>query len=213
MICMAGESGFPPSFESTRIHFKCKTWSQSDCAARDILISIVKMRRAANMRGEELDMHKATIGAPIPDVEVKATDAQTFNLGELKGKNVILYFYPKDNTPGCTTEGQDFRDHYDEFAALDTVIFGVSKDSLASHESFKEKQCFPFDLIADTDGSLCELFDVIKEKNLYGKVSLGIERSTFIFDKKGVLRKEFRKVKVDGHVRALLTEIQNLTNT
>ena len=155
-------------------------------------------------------MTSAKLGEPIPDVEVQATDEQVFRLSELQGQNVVLYFYPKDNTPGCTTEGQDFRDHHDEFKALDTVIFGVSRDSLKSHESFKNAQCFPFDLISDADEALCRAFDVIKEKNLYGKVTLGIERSTFVIDKKGVLRKEFRKVKVDGHVREVLNALKEL---
>lgn len=156
-------------------------------------------------------MQKASLGAPIPDIEVRATDDQVFNLSDFAGKNLILYFYPKDNTPGCTREGQDFRDNYDAFGGLNTVIFGVSKDNLESHERFKSQECFPFDLIADTDGELCAAFDVIKEKNLYGKKSLGIERSTFIVDKTGVLRREFRGVKVDGHVQTLLTELKQLS--
>lgn len=157
-------------------------------------------------------MQKVSLGAPIPDIEVRATDEQVFNLSEFTGKNLILYFYPKDNTPGCTREGQDFRDYYDAFQAAEAVVFGVSRDSLESHERFKSQECFPFDLIADTDGSLCAAFDVIKEKNLYGKKSLGIERSTFLFDKAGVLRREFRGVKVDGHVQALLTELKQLNS-
>lgn len=155
-------------------------------------------------------MKKAIVGEPVPDLEVQATDDQVLRLSELRGKNVVLYFYPKDNTPGCTTEGQDFRDHFEEFEALNAVIYGVSKDSLESHERFKSNQCFPFDLISDSDEALCQAFDVIKEKNMYGKVTLGIERSTFLIDKKGILRKEFRKVKVDGHVAAVLNEIKGL---
>lgn len=155
-------------------------------------------------------MKKAKIGEPVPDLEVQATDDQVFKLSELRGKNVVLYFYPKDNTPGCTTEGQDFRDHYEKFEALDTVIYGVSKDSLKSHENFKSQHCFPFELISDDGERLCQAFDVIKEKNMYGKKTLGIERSTFMIDRKGVLRKEFRKVKVDGHVAAVLDEIKLL---
>jgi len=155
-------------------------------------------------------MKKAQIGHVVPDLEVQATDDQVFRLSELRGKNVVLYFYPKDNTPGCTTEGQDFRDNYDQFEKLSTLIYGVSKDSLKSHENFKGQQCFPFELISDPDEKLCQAFDVIKEKNMYGKVTLGIERSTFVIDKKGVLRQEFRKVKVDGHVAAVLDEIKRL---
>ena len=155
-------------------------------------------------------MEKISIGKPVPDIEVQATDDQKFMLSDLRGKNVVLYFYPKDNTPGCTTEGQDFRDHFEDFRKLNTEIYGVSRDSLKSHDSFKSKQCFPFDLISDEDEKLCELFDVIKEKTLYGKKYLGIDRSTFIIDRQGILRKEYRSVKVDGHVTDVLAEVQKL---
>lgn len=155
-------------------------------------------------------MNTVEIGQPIPDLAVLATDDQSFRLSELRGKNLILYFYPKDNTPGCTTEGQDFRDHYEEFEALNTVILGVSRDDLKSHEGFKSKQCFPFDLISDSDGTLCAAFDVIKEKNLYGKKSMGIERSTFIIDAEGVLRREYRKVKVENHVLSVLKDLREI---
>ena len=155
-------------------------------------------------------MSKIAIGDPAPDIEVRATDEQSFGLSDFKGRNLVLYFYPKDNTPGCTTEGQDFRDHYEDFRKLKTEIFGVSRDSLKSHEGFKSKHCFPFDLISDDDEALCQLFGVIKEKNMYGKKVLGIERSTFIFDKDGVLRREFRGVKVAGHVAEVLAEIRQL---
>ena len=155
-------------------------------------------------------MSRIAIGQPVPDIEVRATDEQNFSLTDFKGRNLVLYFYPKDNTPGCTTEGQDFRDHYEQFRKLKTEIFGVSRDSLKSHEGFKAKHCFPFDLISDDDEALCRLFGVIKEKNMYGKKVLGIERSTFIFDRDGVLRREFRGVKVAGHVADVLTEIRQL---
>ena len=155
-------------------------------------------------------MKKVTVGKPVPNIDVLATDDQQFRLSDLLGKTVVLYFYPKDNTPGCTTEGQDFRDHYEEFRKLKTVIFGVSRDSLKSHEGFKDKQCFPFDLISDPDEQLCKLFDVIKEKTLYGKKYLGIERSSFIIDSKGVLHKEYRGVKVDGHVATVLADVKKL---
>ena len=155
-------------------------------------------------------MSKIEVGGRIPDLVVQATDEQSFRLSELRGRNVVLYFYPKDNTPGCTTEGQDFRDHYEEFENLNAVVLGVSRDDIKSHESFKTKQCFPFDLIADIDEELCRAFDVIKEKNLYGKKSMGIERSTFIIDEHGVLRREYRKVKVDGHVLAVLRDLREI---
>lgn len=155
-------------------------------------------------------MNTVQVGQPAPDLEVQATDDQTVRLSDLQGRYVVLYFYPKDNTPGCTTEGQDFRDHYDEFEALGAVIYGVSRDNISSHEGFKKEQCFPFDLLADTEGQLCAAFDVIKEKVLYGKKSMGIERSTFILDPTGIVRQEFRKVKVPGHVAAVLAELRTL---
>lgn len=155
-------------------------------------------------------MSTVDINQPIPDLAVQATDNRSFYLSELRGKNLVLYFYPKDNTPGCTTEGQDFRDHYEDFEMLNTVVLGVSRDSLAAHESFKSKQCFPFDLISDEDEALCKAFDVIKEKNLYGKISLGIERSTFIIDAHGVLRRAYRKVKVENHVLSVLNDLREI---
>lgn len=155
-------------------------------------------------------MDKISVGKPVPDLEVRATDDQKFMLSDLRGKNLVLYFYPKDNTPGCTTESQDFRDHYEEFRKLNTEIFGISRDSLKSHDGFKTKECLPFDLISDDDEQLCKLFNVIKEKTLYGKNYLGIDRSTFILDAEGIVRKEFRGVKVDGHVAAVLAEVQKL---
>ena len=155
-------------------------------------------------------MDKISVGKAVPDLEVRATDDQKFMLSDLRGKNVVLYFYPKDNTPGCTTESQDFRDHYEEFRKLNTEIFGISRDSLKSHDGFKSKECLPFDLISDDDEQLCKLFNVIKEKTLYGKNYLGIDRSTFILDAEGIVRKEFRGVKVDGHVAAVLAEVQKL---
>ena len=150
------------------------------------------------------------IDKPIPDLEVQATSDRTFKLSDLKGRNVVLYFYPKDSTPGCTTEGRDFRDHYAEFEKLNCEILGVSRDSLRSHENFRTKQEFPFDLISDPDESLCKLFDVIHEKNMYGKKVMGVVRSTFIIDDKGVLRNEYRKVKVAGHVEEVLEAVRNL---
>lgn len=155
-------------------------------------------------------MSAPTVGKTAPPFHGPATGGQTLSLADLKGRNVVLYFYPKDSTPGCTTEGQDFRDASARFDALDTVILGVSRDSLKSHENFKSKQCFPFDLISDADGTICQQYDVIKEKSLYGKKYLGIERSTFLIDAKGVLRREWRKVKVKGHVAEVLEAVESL---
>jgi peroxiredoxin Q/BCP len=147
---------------------------------------------------------------PVADFQVQATSDQAVSLSALKGQHVVIYFYPKDSTPGCTTEGQGFRDQYADFKAANTVVFGVSRDSLKSHENFKAKQEFPFELISDKDESLCQLFDVIKLKKLYGKEYLGVDRSTFLIDKDGVLRKEWRGVKVPGHVAAVLEQAQAL---
>ncbi|MDH5513253.1 MAG: peroxiredoxin, partial [Gammaproteobacteria bacterium] len=126
---------------------------------------------------------------------------------------VVLYFYPKDDTPGCTLEGQDFRASHGRFKKLKTVILGVSRDSLASHEKFKAKFKFPFDLVSDEGEKLCKLFDVIREKSLYGRKYLGVDRSTFILDGDGVLRREFRGVKVKGHVDEVIEEIRKLQST
>lgn len=150
------------------------------------------------------------IDQPVPEFEVPATNGQTVQLSALRGRQLVLYFYPKDSTPGCTTEGQGFRDRYDDFLAANTLVFGVSRDSLRSHENFKAKQGFPFELIADTDEQLCHLFEVIKLKKLYGKEYLGVDRSTFLIDKDGVLRKAWRGVKVPGHVDAVLDAAQAL---
>jgi len=151
------------------------------------------------------------IGKKVPDFELPATGDKTIKLSDFKGeKNVVIYFYPKDSTPGCTTEGQDFRDNYRKFTSRKTAILGVSRDSLKSHENFKAKQSFPFDLLSDADETLCQLFDVIKMKNMYGKKVRGIERSTFLIDKNGVLRAEWRKVKVKGHVEDVLDAVKEL---
>ncbi len=131
-----------------------------------------------------------------------------FKFSELKGKKVIIYFYPKDNTPGCTCEGEDFRDAYKKFLAEDTVILGVSRDTLKSHEKFQDKYELPFPLLSDSNELLCQAFDVMKEKNMYGKKVRGIERSTFLFDEKGKLLKEWRKVSVEGHVAEVLAMVK-----
>jgi peroxiredoxin Q/BCP len=149
-------------------------------------------------------MSTVSIGKKVPNFELPATGEKTIKLSELKGKKVVIYFYPKDSTPGCTTEGQDFRDNHNKFKRANTIILGVSRDSIKSHENFKTKQEFPFDLLSDKEETLCALFDVIKEKNMYGKKVMGIERSTFLIDDKGVLRAEWRKLKVAGHVEEVL---------
>jgi len=145
----------------------------------------------------------------VPDFKCPATGDQTIHMKSLRGKIVVLYFYPKDSTPGCTTEGQDFRDHYAKFIRQKAVIFGVSRDSLASHEKFKAKQKFPFELLSDADEALCRKFDVIHEKSLYGRKFMGVVRSTFLIDDRGKLRQEWRKVKVKGHAAEVLEAVKN----
>ncbi|AKX44433.1 peroxiredoxin [Thiopseudomonas alkaliphila] len=152
-----------------------------------------------------LELQKA-----VPNFIAQATADTQVELAQLQGKQVVIYFYPKDNTPGCTTEGQEFRDAYPEFQAANTVVFGVSRDSLRTHENFKAKHGFPFELISDPEETLCQQFAVIKLKKLYGKEYLGIERSTFLIDANGVLQHEWRKVKVKGHVAEVLAAAQQL---
>ena len=155
-------------------------------------------------------MSGPTMNRVVKDFSAQATSDQTIRLEDLRGRNVVLYFYPKDSTPGCTTEGQDFRDRHAKFKRANTLIFGVSRDSLKSHENFKAKQSFPFELISDPDEKLCQQFDVIKEKKLYGKTFMGIERSTFLIDRDGKLRGEWRKVKVKGHADEVLEAVKAL---
>ena len=153
-----------------------------------------------------------TVGQSVPEFTAQATSGQQVQLSALHGNQVVLYFYPKDSTPGCTTEGQDFRDLYRDFQAANTLIFGVSRDSLKSHENFRGKQSLPFELISDKDETLCQLFDVIKLKKLYGKEYLGIERSTFLIDSLGMLQQEWRGLKVAGHAAEVLQAAQALRN-
>lgn len=145
----------------------------------------------------------------VPDFELPATGGTTFKLSAA-AKPLILYFYPKDNTPGCTTEGTDFRDHYAKFKRAGCQVFGISRDTLKSHENFKAKLALPFELLSDTDEAVCTLFGVMKLKNMYGKQVRGIERSTFVINDKGVLVHAWRGVKVPGHVEDVLTFVKTL---
>ncbi len=153
--------------------------------------------------------NKVQLGKKVPDFSAESTGG-AFKLSDFKGRHVVLYFYPKDNTSGCTREGEDFRDNYAKFRRNKAVVVGVSRDSLKSHDNFKTRHGFPFDLISDPEEKLCRLFDVIKEKNMYGRKVMGIERSTFLIDGKGVLRREWRKVKVPGHVEEALEAVREL---
>lgn len=155
-------------------------------------------------------METVALDQPVPLFSCQTSGGKTLNFSDLKGKNVVIYFYPKDNTPGCTQEGQDFRDLYDTFQSLNTEIFGVSKDSVRVHDGFIAKHHFPFDLISDPEEIVCKLFDIIKLKKLYGREYMGIERSTFLINTEGTLVKEWRKVKVKGHVADVLESVQAL---
>jgi len=157
----------------------------------------------------ESDVSVPAMNRVVPNFRIAATGDKTIELKSLRGKKVVIYFYPKDSTPGCTTEGQDFRDLHSKFKRQGAVILGVSRDSLTSHEKFKAKQEFPFDLLSDPDEKLCRQFDVIHEKTLYGRKFMGVERSTFLIDDKGKLRREWRKVKVNGHAQEVLDAVKN----
>ena len=155
-------------------------------------------------------INKVKIGEKVPEFDLLSTGNKTVKLSQLKGKNIIIYFYPKDSTPGCTIEAQNFRDNIRKFASLNTVVLGVSRDKMTSHEKFKKNQKIPFDLLSDDDEKLCKIFNVMKEKNMYGRKFIGIERSTFLIDKKGILRNEWRKVKVKEHVNDVLQTLKKL---
>ncbi len=158
-------------------------------------------------------MTAVQINKKVPAFKAAATGEQIFKLADAHGKNLVIYFYPRDNTPGCTREGQNFRDNHTRFRRNKTLIVGVSRDNINSHEKFKSKQVFPFELLSDPDETLCELFDVIKEKNMYGRKVMGIERSTFLISADGKLRREWRKVKVDGHVDEVLDAVRELNRS
>ena len=157
-------------------------------------------------------MSKTSIGAAVPDLELTITGNRKVRLNDYRGKKLVLYFFPKANTPGCTLEGRDFAAAFDRFQHHGCIILGVSRDSLKAQDNFKAKQGFPFDLVADSDEQLCAAFDVIKLKNMYGKQVRGIERSTFLIDADGILRQEWRKVKVEGHVAEVLETVASLAN-
>ena len=150
------------------------------------------------------------LGKPVPDFSLPSTGGNSFQLSSQRGSKLVLYFYPKDNTPGCTAEGADFRDNYKAFRRAACEVFGISRDSLASHRRFKEKMNFPFELLADPDEAVCQRFGVMKQKQMYGKQVRGIERSTFVIDEEGVLAREWRGVKVPGHVQEVLNFVKSL---
>jgi peroxiredoxin Q/BCP len=150
------------------------------------------------------------LGKPVTDFSLPSTGGATFRLSEHLGSKLVLYFYPKDNTPGCTTEGSDFRDHHKDFKRAGCEVFGVSRDALASHQKFKDKLKFPFELLSDEDEAVCKQFGVMKMKNMYGRKVRGIERSTFVVDARGVLAREWRGVRVPGHIQEVLSFVKAL---
>ncbi|PJE80040.1 putative peroxiredoxin bcp [invertebrate metagenome] len=150
------------------------------------------------------------LGHPAPDFTAQLSDESEITLSKLSGSKVVLYFYPKDNTPGCTSEGEGFRDQYDAFQHANTLVFGVSKDSISSHQKFREKYRFPFELISDPDETLCKLYDVIRLKKLYGKEFMGIERSTFLIGVDGSLQHIWRKVRINNHIHDVLQAAKTL---
>ena len=151
-----------------------------------------------------------SIGNKVANFSLPATGDKELSLADFKGTKLVIYFYPKDSTPGCTLEGQNFRDNYKQFQQAGAGILGVSRDSLKAHENFRSKQSFPFDLLSDQDEALCRQFDVIHEKNMYGRKVMGIVRSTFLIDGDGILRQEWRKVRVKGHVDEVLEAVKAL---
>ena len=155
-------------------------------------------------------MEKKLEGKKCPIFKGDSTSNKTISNKDFLGKNLVIYFYPKDSTPGCTTEGQDFRDNYKTFKKLNTEILGVSRDSVKSHENFKQKQSFPFELLSDPEEIMCKDFDVMKLKSMYGKEYIGVDRSTFLISSEGKIIKEWRSVKVKGHVDEVLDEVKKL---
>jgi peroxiredoxin Q/BCP len=156
-------------------------------------------------------MTKMLEGKKCPKFKAECTSELNLSNEDFIGKNLVIYFYPKDSTPGCTTEGQEFRDNYKSFKKLNTDILGVSRDSIKSHENFKSKQEFPFELLSDPDEKVCKAFDVMKLKSMYGREYIGVDRSTFLVSAKGIILKEWRSVKVKGHVEDVLSFVKNLT--
>jgi peroxiredoxin Q/BCP len=154
-------------------------------------------------------MTEIAVGSVVPEFALPSTSNKIFTLSECRSQPVIVYFYPRDNTPGCTQEGQDFRDNFDQFKALNAVIVGISRDSVRIHEGFKAKHGFPFELLSDSDERVCNVFEVMKQKNMYGKQVRGIERSTFLINGSGVLIAQWRKVKVAGHCADVLQTLNS----
>lgn len=173
-------------------------------ATRKVALTSTKQKVKKSVSSPVGTEPAVSLGQVVPDFSLPATGAKLFQLSAMKGKKIVLYFYPKDSTPGCTIEGHDFTKLHNEFKKENVEVYGVSRDSISSHETFKDKQCYSIDLISDSDEKICRTFGVIKIKNMYGKKVLGIERSTFVIDENGQLEKEWRGVKVEGHAQEVL---------
>ena len=166
--------------------------------------------RPNDKKGLEASRKRCMLGKPVKDFSLPCTGGTTFSLAAARGRRLVLYFYPRDHTPGCTTEGADFRDRHKAFGKLNCAVYGVSRDTMKSHESFKAKMKLPFDLLSDTEETACARFAVIKLKNMYGRKVRGIERSTFVIDEQGVLVREWRGAKVPGHAEEVLNFVKTL---
>ncbi len=169
-----------------------------------------KVAKAPKKTVSKATAAKVAVGKPVPDFCLAGTGGQAMSVSGSKGKKVVLYFYPKDDTPGCTLEGQDFSRLKEQFAEANTEVYGISRDSIDSHEKFCGKYAYKITLLSDGDEKVCNIFGVIKDKNMYGKMVRGIERSTFVIDADGVLRKEWRKVSVDGHAQQVLDAVKTI---
>ncbi len=165
-------------------------------------------KKTAGRTTTKTDTVGPKVGEKVKDFAVAATNGEKFKLSAFQGQKVILYFYPKDSTPGCTIEGHEFTKLLPQFKKLNAVVYGISRDSLKSHEKFKEKECFKFELLSDEDEAICKIFDIIKTKNMYGKMVQGIERSTYVIDEKGKVAALWRKVKAEGHAAEVLEAIK-----
>ena len=177
---------------------------------KGFLAKISEINNKGDIMSNKSSVNLSVLNQEVPDLSLSATGGALVNLKKLKGKTLVVYFYPKDDTPGCTQEGADFTQLDKKFQKLGAKIFGVSKDSLLSHEKFKSKQKYSFDLISDPEGKLCTAFKVLKEKSMFGKKYYGIERSTFVISKAGKIKKEWRKVKVKDHAQEVLAFVKNL---
>lgn len=189
---------------------KSKSKLKSFNSKKKKVVKTASKKKVTKAAAPKASKPAVALGKPVGSFSLLSTGGKEINLAEMKGKNIVLYFYPKDDTPGCTLEGKDFTRLHPDFSSTETEVYGISRDTLESHEKFKNKYCYSIDLLSDEDEKLCRHFGVIRPKNMYGKTVIGIERSTFVIDKDGVLRREWRKVKVDGHAAEVLDFVKTL---